>query len=82
MPHFDADVEFVIFGVVTEHCVRYTVDGLLRRGRRVAVVTDAIQSLDQATGREMLADFRARGASLLNTEEALSLLALPLARSA
>jgi nicotinamidase-related amidase len=82
LPHFDADVEFVIFGVVTEHCVSYTVDGLLRRGRRVAVVTDAIHSLDQATGRETLADFRARGARLLNTEEALSMLALPFTRSA
>jgi nicotinamidase/pyrazinamidase len=83
LPPFDVEVEFVVFGVVTEQCVRCTVDGLLRRGRRVAVVTDAIQSLDQARGREMLADFRARGARLLNSEEALALLARPpLARSA
>ncbi len=82
LPPFDADVEFVVFGVVTEYCVRRTVDGLLRRGRRVALVTDAIQSADPAKGRQTLADLRARGARLLNTEGALALLAMPLARSA
>lgn len=82
LPRFDADVEFIVFGVVTEYCVRSTVDGLLRRGHRVGLVTDAIQSLDPAKGRGTLIDLRARGARLLNTEEALALLALPLARSA
>ncbi len=81
-PPFGADVEFIVFGVVTEYCVRCTVDGLLRRGRRVALVTDAIQSLDPAKGGETLADLRVRGARVLNTEEALALLAVPLARCA
>ena len=37
--------EFVVFGVVTEFCVSCAVKGLLERGRRVAVVTDAIETL-------------------------------------
>ncbi len=81
-PSFDADVEFVIFGVVTEHCVRRAVEGLLRRGRRVTLVTDALRSLDPAKAREVLDDFRARGARILSTKEALARLAVPLARSA
>src|ERR1700740_1081764 len=36
-------LEFLLFGVVTEHCVRYATEGLLRRGHRVSIVTDAIQ---------------------------------------
>ena len=54
------DAEFIVFGVVTEYCVRFAAKGLLERGRRVAVVRDAIETLD----RERIAphDRRADGA--------------------
>jgi len=35
-PAFDRNPEFVVFGVATEYCVSLAVEGLLRRGRRVA----------------------------------------------
>jgi nicotinamidase/pyrazinamidase len=78
---FDADPEFVVFGVFTEYCVRCAVEGLLKRGRRVALVTDAIESLDPTKGKEILSQLQSHGARLLTTEKALAL-ALPLARSA
>ena len=78
---FASDVEFVIFGVVTEYCVRCTAEGLLRRGRRVAIVTDAIQTLNPVEGRKTLEDLRSRGARLITTEEALAEV-VPLALSA
>lgn len=74
-PRFDSDVQFVVFGVVTEYCVRCAVEGLLRRGSRVAVVTDAIWPLDAAKGRELLDAWQARGARLVATEPALALVA-------
>lgn len=73
LPPFDADAEFIVFGVVTEYCVRCTVEGLLRRGRRVAVVTDAIQSLDSTKGRSTLGDLQAGGARLVSTDAAVAL---------
>src|ERR1035438_778965 len=48
--------EFVVFGVVTEYCVSFAVKGLLERGRRVAVVQDAIETLKQEDGMKTLAD--------------------------
>jgi nicotinamidase/pyrazinamidase len=36
---------FVVYGVVTEICVLYAVRGLLRTGKPVTIVTDAIESL-------------------------------------
>ena len=72
-PAFRLDPEFIVFGVATECCVRCTVDGLVRRGRRVALVTDAIQSLDSTKGREILDELQSRGARLITTEEALAL---------
>lgn len=73
-PAFDPDAEFVVFGVVTEYCVRCAAEGLLRRGRRVALVTDAIQSLDRDKGRAILDELKSRGARLITTDEALALL--------
>ena len=66
--------EFIVFGVVTEYCVRMATEGLLRRGRRVAVVKDAIQPLDERKGAELLGELQSRGCRLLTTDEALALL--------
>jgi nicotinamidase/pyrazinamidase len=72
-PAFDPGPDFFVFGVVTEYCVRCAADGLLRRGRRVNLVKDAIQSLDQKKGSEILNELQSRGARLISTEEALAL---------
>ena len=69
----DADAEFVVFGVVTEYCVRCAAKGLLERGRRVALVSDAIETLNPADGRQALAELTAMGARLIDTAQALAL---------
>lgn len=71
----DAGPNFLVFGVVTEYCMLRAADGLLRRGYRVSIVEDAIQSLDAAKGREILRDLQSRGAQLVTTERALALVA-------
>jgi nicotinamidase/pyrazinamidase len=68
------DAEFVVFGVVTEYCVRCAANGLLDRGHRVALVTDAIETLDPAAGRRTLEELTAKGARLTTTDQALELL--------
>jgi nicotinamidase/pyrazinamidase len=73
-PGNDARPEFLVFGVVTEHCVRFAADGLLSRGRRVSIVEDAIQSLDDNKGREVLEGLQARGARFVTTDRALTLI--------
>jgi nicotinamidase/pyrazinamidase len=72
-PAFDPNPEFVVFGVATEYCVRRAAEGLLRRGRRVAIVSDAVRSIDADKGREILANLQSSGARLTTTEEALAL---------
>ena len=66
--------EFVVFGVVTEYCVSFAVKGLLERGRRVAVVTDAIETLKKEEGDKAVAEFVRLGARLMTTDEALAAL--------
>lgn len=66
--------EFVVFGVVTEYCVSFAVKGLLERGRRVAVVTDAIETLNPEEGDKAVVEFVRLGARLVTTDEALATL--------
>jgi len=64
--------EFVVFGVVTEYCVSYAAKGLLARKRRVAVVKDAIKTLDPQVGAKTITDLQNLGARLVTTDEALA----------
>src|SRR5438477_3222914 len=66
--------EFVVFGVVTEYCVSFAAKGLLQRGRRVAVVQDAIETLKKEEGEATIADLQRLGARLTTTEQALAAL--------
>jgi len=68
------NVEFVVFGVVTEFCVRFAAKGLLERGRRVSVVRDAIETLNSEDGKRAVAELQALGATFITTEQALTLL--------
>jgi nicotinamidase/pyrazinamidase len=72
-PDFDPGPEFVVFGVTTEYCVQRAAGGLLRRGQRVAIVTDAVRSIDPDKGRQILATLHSSGARLITTEDALTL---------
>src|SRR6266404_1760999 len=56
---------YVVYGVVTELCVKYAAFGLLKTGRRVDLVTDAVKSLDEEQAREMFSQFKAAGGSLV-----------------
>src|SRR5271170_3898579 len=62
--------EFVVFGVVTEYCVSFAVKGLLERGRRVAVVQDAIETLKREDGQKTITELERLGARLTMTDQA------------
>lgn len=66
-----SQAEFVVFGVVTEYCVSFAAKGLLERGRRVAVVQDAIETLKQEDGQNTIDELVNLGARLTTTEQAL-----------
>lgn len=66
------ETEYVVFGVVTEYCVRCAAKGLLERSRKVAVVRDAIETLKPEEGRRTLDELKALGARLITTDEALA----------
>jgi nicotinamidase/pyrazinamidase len=58
---------FVVYGVVTEVCVRYAARGLLNTGAKVELVADAIQALDERAGRAALNELTGSGVELTTT---------------
>jgi nicotinamidase/pyrazinamidase len=61
---------YVVYGVVTEHCVQSSAFGLLNTGARVELVTDAIKSLNTAAERDVLERFQAHGGVFTTTAAA------------
>jgi nicotinamidase/pyrazinamidase len=73
-PGATRESEFAVFGVATEYCVRRTVEGLLRRGRTVAIVADGVAAVKEEEGRTVLDALYAAGASSITTEQTLAVL--------
>lgn len=63
---------FVVYGVATDYCVRAVVDGLLDRGQRVVLVTDAIQAIDRTAEDVLREGWAARGVELSRTDSIVS----------
>lgn len=69
----DADAEYVVFGVVTEYCVNCAVNGLLKLGKKVSIVRDAIETLKREEGNRTLSELKAAGAHLISTDQAIAM---------
>ena len=63
---------YVVYGVVTEICVRFAAFGLLKTGKRVEIVTDAVKALDHGAAEKMFAEFTAAGGRLTTIGEVVS----------
>ncbi|MGH9756880.1 MAG: cysteine hydrolase family protein, partial [Candidatus Acidiferrales bacterium] len=61
------DVEYFVFGVVTEFCVIRAARGLLRRGRKVSIIRDAIEQINAEESRRALDELKSLGAEFLST---------------
>jgi nicotinamidase/pyrazinamidase len=63
LERLDAE-RYVVYGVVTEICVKCAAWGLLKTGKRVELVTDAVRSLDRGAAKQMMSEFTAAGGTL------------------
>ncbi|MDX2260483.1 MAG: isochorismatase family cysteine hydrolase [Gemmatimonadales bacterium] len=63
----------VVYGVATDVCVVAAVDGLARRlpDAEIVVVQDAVAALDPERGRALLAEWSARGISVISSAQLL-----------
>jgi len=64
--------EYVVYGVVTEVCVRFAAEGLLQFGKPVTVITDAVKALDEAAADDFLNRFVSNGGCTRTSAELLA----------
>ncbi len=57
--------KLIVYGVVTEICVLNAVQGLLKLGKPVEIVREAVQHLDPAKSDAFLKEFRAAGGTFI-----------------
>ena len=62
------DAAAAVYGVATDYCVRRAAEGLLRRGRRVILVRDAIRGISEEASRKAISDLEAAGAVLVDAD--------------
>lgn len=55
---------YLVYGVVTEYCVRCALMGLLGTGARVELVADGVMALSEGEGRRTVEEFVAAGGVL------------------
>ena len=60
---------YMVYGVVTEICVLFAVRGLLKTGKPVTVVSDAVETLKAEDGVRALESIRAAGGTLARVSE-------------
>jgi len=60
LDHLDID-ECCVYGVLTEYCVKCAIMGLLKSGRKVWLVTDAIAHYTEQSGEQVIQEFLAAG---------------------
>lgn len=64
---------YLVYGVVTEYCVRFAALALLETGKPVSLVSDAIQTLSEDDSAKTLREFTGRGGKLITLAEASAL---------
>lgn len=61
--------EFVVYGVVTEVCVKAAALGLLQCGKRVTVVEDAVMHLNRSASAAFFEELKAGGGAIVTSGE-------------
>ena len=62
----------MVFGVATDYCVKEAVLGLLKRGYKVTLLTDAIKATTQEGGKDALKEMEDAGTFFANTEDIIA----------
>jgi nicotinamidase/pyrazinamidase len=65
--------ECTVYGLLTEYCVKCAIMGLLKSGRKVRLVTDAITHLDPEAAQQVIDEFKAAGGECVTSSSSVRL---------
>jgi nicotinamidase/pyrazinamidase len=74
--------ECTVYGLLTEYCVKCAIMGLLKTGRKVRLVTDAITHLSPEAAQQVIEEFKAAGGECVTSSSLRLLSTAPAAGSA
>jgi nicotinamidase/pyrazinamidase len=63
--------DYVVFGVATDYCIKAAVLGLIRRGYKASLVTDAIKAITKEGEKEALKEMRDAGVVFVSTQDVI-----------
>ncbi len=63
--------DYVVFGVATDYCVKVAVLGLMRRGYKTSLVTDAVKAITREGEKEALKEMRDAGVVFVSTQDVI-----------
>ena len=63
--------DYVVFGVATDYCIKAAVLGLIRRGYKASLVTDAIKAITKEGEKEALKEMRDAGVIFVSTQDVI-----------
>jgi len=63
--------EYVVFGVATDYCVLQEASGLLKMGKRVKIVSDAVKAISEEGGRRAHRELTELGAQWVEAAEVI-----------
>lgn len=66
LSQWNAD-RYVVYGVATEVCVKFALQGFLQTGKKVELVLDAIQALTPEGAEKTIREFQAAGGGISTT---------------
>ncbi|MGR3303738.1 MAG: cysteine hydrolase family protein, partial [Candidatus Scalindua sp.] len=64
--------DYVVFGVATDYCIKLAVLGLLGRGYKVTLVTDAVKAATQEGEKKSLNEMKNAGAVFATTKDIIA----------
>lgn len=67
-----APLHVFVYGVATDYCVKFTVEGLLALGFKVHLVRDAIKEIDTKAAKKLLKEFIEKGVVFTTTKSVIA----------
>ena len=63
--------EIVVYGVATDICVDLAIMGMIKRGKKVYAVIDAMRGLDKRNADRVIKTWKEKGVRIIKTEDVL-----------
>jgi len=66
-------MEYIVYGVALDICVKAAIEGLLERKKEVSLIVDLTEAVDKAKGHELVKEWQGKGVKMRFLEDVLKM---------